>query len=150
MMAGWFRRFLCEVMDSKGRMLGTCWRVCHRGHAPKETFARAQLDAISSIYTDFMCFPTMDFRWNRVWACAIDALPLKKPLLDLSWILLHRFLRIAYVFIRFHEISWIPGVECLKRVCPRVPASKETFARIRLVLDFRELNTSLCMSISSG
>ena len=110
--------------------------VCHRDDAPKETFTRFQLAAFSSIFMDFRWFHEIswiscifidlyvfpwiswdfmgfhDFRGRRFAAFANGMMPLKKPLLDPSWLLFHRFLWISEDFIdssnhRFWRRGWL-------------------------------------------
>ena len=94
-------------------------------------------------------------------AFAAEMMPIKKPLLDSSWLLFHRFswiskdfmrfhgfnvICISKGFMRFHEISWITGVggfAASADVCHRDDAPGETFTRFQLAafssifIDFR-------------
>ena len=57
----------------------------------------------------------MDFRGWGLAACAALMMPLKKALLDSSWLLFHRFSWISEDFMRFHEFhafSWIYMYSC--------------------------------------
>ena len=69
---------------------------------------------ISCICIDFIVFPRIshdfvDFLWisrargsQHLPPFAIGMMPLKKPLLDPSWLLFHRFSWISKDFMRFH------------------------------------------------
>ena len=72
----------------------------HRDFAPEETFARAQLAAMSSVFMDFTCFSriscgVMDFSGPSsmgLWPPdCIELLALGIPLLDPSWLVFPRF-----------------------------------------------------------
>ena len=125
----WFRRF---SMDFKGPGFAASATLCHRNDAPKETFTRFQLAAVSSIFIDFWRFHAIswnssifmdfdvflrisydfvDFLWisrargsQPLPPFAIGMMPLKKPLLDSSWLLFHRFSSISEDLMRFHKI----------------------------------------------
>ena len=79
-------------------------------------------------------------------------LPLKKPLLDPSWLLFHRFSWISEDFMRFYGFPWISRdfmdfhrFRCPRSqdVCKRNDSLKETFTRSQLAavssifMDFR-------------
>ena len=51
-----FQRISLDFMDFRGPSLRTDCDVCRRGPAPKETFARSKLAAISWIFMDFHDF----------------------------------------------------------------------------------------------
>ena len=130
-------------MDFRGPRFAASADVCGRDVAPKETFTRFQLAAVSSIFMDFRGFHRfIDSSNHRIWRLgwlarlgwagwlfhrfswisgdfmrfhgfqgsevsrplptfANGMMPLKKPLLDPSWLLFHRFSWISEDFIDF-------------------------------------------------
>ena len=65
-----FMRFRVFQGSEVGDAAASCGGLCRRGPAPKETFARSQLAAISSIFMDFYDFhrfsrDLMDFAGRR-------------------------------------------------------------------------------------
>ena len=77
--------------------------VCGRNDAPKETFTRSQLAAVSLIFMDFRGFHRfIDSSNHRIWRLGWLA--------RLGWA---GWLAISSIFMDFrgfHEISWISGV----------------------------------------
>ena len=99
------RRISWIPMEISGRGFAACGALCDRTPALKDTFARFQLAAIKETFPRSqpaaISSISMDFRRfngfprisgiHSLPAPKNEMLPLKKPLLDPSWLLFHRF-----------------------------------------------------------